>query len=112
VNVRNANRYSSSSEVSYCTEVNKSKQNCISLSISLGHWHVPVIQPVSLLRGETKKCAGPSQLGDVYSGKCQEKGGGGGMSEGRELQDLYNYRNNSNLQHVTFLCSISRFLFS
>jgi hypothetical protein len=33
------------------------------------------------------------------------------MSEGRDLQDLHNYRNNSNLQHVTFLCSICRFLF-
>jgi hypothetical protein len=47
----------------------------VSLNISLGHWHVPVIEPVSLLRGDSKKCAGPSQLGVVYSDECQERGG-------------------------------------
>jgi hypothetical protein len=108
MHARDANCNARSIGVRYCTEVNTKKEKCICLNTSVGHWHVPVKQPVSLLRGETKKCAGPSQLGVVYSRKYQERGK---MSEGRDLQDFYNYRNNNNLQHVTFLCSIRRFLF-
>lgn len=108
VHARDGNSNAPSVGERYRTEVNAKKHKCICLNKSLGHWHVPVKQPVSLLRGETKKCTGPSQLGVVYSGKYQERGK---MSEGRDLQDLYNYRNNSNLQHVTFICSICRFLF-